>query len=187
MQDGEDTELDKYDHYNGTVYGHGRGVGNPFGPKIRDYHYRVAQMIAEGKKNALIAHETGLNMYRVCDLRRVPWMQDIIAYYRKNFEEIEYRVYENVCEAVYRKAALLREHALDHLNQKYEETPELVTHSEARQDLVVTNEMLEEKVTKSVQLHGSLKDISLAKLVDMRRARAEALEQKPINGNATEK
>ena len=142
---------------------------------IRDHHYRVARLIAEGKRTGEVAAEVGLTVNRVSILKANPAFMEVVEGYRARLGEIREAEYVDI----YRKAALLRANALDVMNECYEEGG--VTHIEARQDLAITNEMLDERVTKSVQLHGSLQDakdmkeMSLAELVNSRRARADRL------------
>ena len=132
---------------------------------------QVARLLAEGKRACEVAQVTGLTVSRVGCLQSDPIMLGLIDYSRGRVAGINDEVFAGVRV----KAALLRMNALDLMNERYEETPELISHAEARADLGMANEMLDERVSQSLHLHGDLGDLSLAELVDKRRARADAL------------
>jgi hypothetical protein len=140
---------------------------------VRDHHHRVARLIAEGKRTSEVAAEVGLTVSRVSILKGDPEFARLVEGYRERLDEIRDEVFAHV----YRKAELLRMNALDAMNERYENDPHAITDAESRAHLQITNEMLEEKVSRSVQLHGNLRDMSLAQLVHERRARADRLER----------
>ena len=144
--------------------------------RMRDHHFVAARMMAEGKPNFQIAAELGVNPAYISKWRKDGTFIEIVEKYRERIDELR----DHVMTDVYRKAELLRQNALDRMNGRYEDEFEDVTHEQARADLNATNNMLQEKVTKSVHVHGDLKDLSLAELVESRKARANRLRSEAL-------
>jgi hypothetical protein len=140
--------------------------------RIRDVHYRIARLCAEGKTSSYIAAAVGMSIARISELRQAPNFQPFIARYRDRLDTIE----DEVWAETKAKEQLLLHNALEHLNNRYLDSPESITHEQARLDYATVSERHEAKApTVSYQLHGNVSQIPLAELVTLQRKRADQL------------
>jgi hypothetical protein len=137
---------------------------------FRDHHHRIARLLAEGVSPAEIARIVGLSVARIWWLKQETQFRALIEHYKQKIADPK----DDYAD-IYTRAEQLRVNAIDLLNERYEAAPHTITHAMALNDLQRTNEMLEEKVTRTLNLTGDLADMSLADLVHARRKRAETL------------
>jgi hypothetical protein len=146
------------------------GAPPPF--RLRDVHYRIARLLAEGKEGMEIAAKTGYSASRISSFRTDKHFRGLIEHYRERLDKIADEIYATRLQ----KTELLAHNALDHLNDKYEDEPHLISHEQARLDYSMASERLDAgKPTVNYQLHGNLSAIPLAELVNLQRARADQL------------
>lgn len=138
--------------------------------KLRDHHHLVARLVAEGRRTTDIAFETGLSISRVSILKGDPAFQQLVEVYRCNhIQTYEAASYDNQ-----RKWLLLENNALDHINDTYEETPEVIGTGEALSHAELASDRLGRKVSKSVTMTGTEYQ-SLAERIAIRKERAALL------------
>jgi len=139
---------------------------------IRDVHYRIARMVAEGKRSTDIAAQVGLSIDRISQLRNADEFQPLIAQARERLDQIDDKIYAKRRQ----QEELLLTNALHRLNDRYLDDPESVTHEQARLDYEKVSERIDgDKPTVSYQLHGNVSQIPLAELVTLQRKRHDQL------------
>ena len=136
--------------------------------RLRDHHHLIARLIAEGKRTMEVAEIVGISVSRVSILKGDPAFQQLVEMYRMNYNSIRDTAFADA----YKKAALLREVAIDEKLDRYEEDPTSLSNTEINQDIAMTNEMLDGKHTTNTTVSVRL---PLADLSEQRRLRAERL------------
>jgi hypothetical protein len=135
--------------------------------RLRDHHHLVARLVAEGKRTSEIATETGLCISRVSILKGDPAFKQLVEMYRANLEQLANTAYFDM----HRKYALLEANGVDHMNERYEDEPENISHEQARADAELAATMLGRKVTKSFNVNATA-TIPLAETLEARKRRA---------------
>lgn len=138
--------------------------------RLRDHHHLMARLCAEGKRTSEIAAETGMSLSRVSILKGDPAFRQLVEMYKINYNQLRDAAYYDV----QKKYALLEANSLDHINERYEDEPENISHEQARADAEFASDRMGRKVNKSVSLTGSIPQ-PLAERLEEQRLRADRL------------
>jgi hypothetical protein len=122
--------------------------------RLRDHHYQLARVLAEGMRTNEAAAYLGMSVSRVSILRSDPLFKELVDRYRGECEAVRDEAFADV----QRKEALLLANALDWKNDRYEERPEEISAEENIEDMKFAHEAIYGKESKHLNVNVTVPD-----------------------------